>query len=104
MGRRRAGRVGLGVDVCRRHALGVLRGHDDDVRHGKDVDGVVRGFRGDLLVAVGAEPVCLLEPVEAARKGSQADADETEDGAGQAAQVVLASGLEGRFVWARTRR
>lgn len=42
------------------------------------------GAGGDLPVALVAVPVCLLEPVEAAGEGSETDADEAEDGTGEA--------------------
>lgn len=83
LGRRRAG---LGVDL-RRGLLalgGVLRWHAEGVRWREDVDGGLGVAGGDLLAATGAVPVCLLEPVEAAGEGGEADADEAEEGASEA--------------------
>lgn len=91
--RRRTGRHGAGTDAHRRltggrrgtRLGGVLGRHAEGVRRGQDLDGRLVRARGDLLAALFAVPVCLLEPVEAAGEGGEADADETEEEAGEAA-------------------
>lgn len=81
LGRRRAG--GLGVEVAG-HGLGVLGGHSVGLYRREDLNGGIGDAGGDLLAALFAVPVGLLEPVEAAGEGREADADEAEDGAGEA--------------------
>lgn len=87
LGRRRAG--GLGVEMAG-HGLGVLGGHGVGLHRREDLDGGIGDAGGDLLAALLAVPVGLLEPVEAAGEGREADADEAEDGAGQAVRGLLA--------------
>jgi hypothetical protein len=56
------------------------------------VDGRFGRARGNLLAALVAIPVGLLEPVEAARERGETDADEAEDGTGETV-VALVSNL-----------
>jgi hypothetical protein len=49
-----------------------------------DLDRGVVGLDGDHLLAAAAVPLRLLEPVEHAGEGREADADEAEEGSGEA--------------------
>lgn len=66
-----------------RRPLAVLAGHIERMRRREDMNRRFGSTSSDLLAALVAVPVGLLEPVKTAGQGRETDADETEQGTGE---------------------